>query len=57
MPQNNERSVIEDRIGQEVVAGLENTLAWIKAQFAVMRSDVEFPKKRSFSAGASEYLN
>ncbi len=56
MPQNIERSV-EDRIGQEVVIGLENTLAWIKAQFDVLRFDVENPKEKTLSAHASEFLN
>ena len=57
MEQNIERSMVRDRIGHEVISGLENTLAWIRTQFDAMRSDVEIPKEKVLAAHSSEYLN
>jgi capsule polysaccharide export protein KpsE/RkpR len=60
MVQNIDRSMADEtKVGQEVVTGLENTLAWIRSQFDMLRSDVEeHPATKALSASASsDYIN
>lgn len=46
MPHNVKRSTKESEteVGQKVVDGLQQTLAWMKAQFDVFRTDVKIEK-------------